>query len=181
MALKVIGYQSYTLGLQKILRRAEGMAERFEELRIQCPGLNEVIDCFILAGRLANHVSPKTDSYGKRTQSINASEDVAAARTAFTNGASHEEAFKTLLDTLNDIFGDIHSLTWQSEIYYTDSAARHQDAYSLFGLMARYQASEKLSFMLNAENLSDKTYLVNAWNHSYGAPRNFMITTKYIF
>lgn len=73
------------------------------------------------------------------------------------------------------------SLTWQSEIYYTDSAARRQDAYSLFGLMARYQASEKLSFMLNAENLSDKTYLVNAWNHSYGAPRNFMVTTKYIF
>jgi outer-membrane receptor for ferric coprogen and ferric-rhodotorulic acid len=73
------------------------------------------------------------------------------------------------------------NLTWQSEIHYADSAARRQDAYSLFGLMARYQASEKLSFMLNAENLSDKTYLVNAWNHSYGAPRNFMVTTKYIF
>lgn len=75
IALKVIGYQSHTPGLQKILRRAESMAERFEELRRPCPGLSEVIDCFILAGRLAKHVSPKTDSYGKRTQSINASED----------------------------------------------------------------------------------------------------------
>jgi len=73
------------------------------------------------------------------------------------------------------------SLTWQSEIYYADNAARRQEAYSLIGLMARYQASEKLSFMLNAENLGDKKYLVNAWNHSYGAPRNFMVTAKYNF
>jgi outer membrane receptor for ferric coprogen and ferric-rhodotorulic acid len=73
------------------------------------------------------------------------------------------------------------SVTWQSEIHYTDSAARRQDAYSLIGLMVRYQASDKLSFMLNAENLGDKTYLVNAWNHSYGAPRNFMVTAKYDF
>lgn len=72
-------------------------------------------------------------------------------------------------------------LSWQSEIHYTDSAARRQEAYSLVSLMARYQASEKLSFMLNGENLSDKKYLVTAWNHSYGAPRNFMVSAKYSF
>lgn len=72
-------------------------------------------------------------------------------------------------------------LSWQSEIYYADSAARRQEAYSLVSLMARYQASEKLSFMLNGENLSDKKYLVTAWNHSYGAPRNFMLSAKYSF
>lgn len=93
IALKVIGYQSHTPGLHKILRRAEGMAERFEELRIPCPGLSEVIDCFILAGRLAKHVSPTTDSYGKRTQSINASEDAVFALNDLELGEFQKDLF----------------------------------------------------------------------------------------
>lgn len=58
-----------------------------------CPGLSEVIDCFILAGRLAKHVSPTTDSYSKRTQSINASEDAVFAINDLELGEFQKDLF----------------------------------------------------------------------------------------
>jgi len=55
------------------------MTARFEELRLPCPGLSELIEYFVLAGRLAKHVSPETESHGPQAKFINASEDVVFA------------------------------------------------------------------------------------------------------
>ena len=60
-----------------------------------------------IARHLFNVIEPPMFDLRRRFRNApivaNAAEAIAAARTAFTNGGSHEEAFKVLLDTLNDI------------------------------------------------------------------------------
>lgn len=75
LALRVIGFQSHTPDLQTVLRRAADLVGRFEALRVPCPGLKEIIDCFILAGRLAEFASTELGSNELRTRYINASAD----------------------------------------------------------------------------------------------------------
>ena len=75
LALRIIGFRSHTPGLQKLLRRAEELAGRFEALRAPCPGLGQIIDCFILAGRLAKFASAELGSNDNRAWSINSSQD----------------------------------------------------------------------------------------------------------
>lgn len=60
-----------------------------------------------VARHLFNVIEPPMFDLRRRFRNApivaNAADAVAAARSAFTNGGSHDEAFKALLDTLNDI------------------------------------------------------------------------------
>lgn len=138
LALKVIGFQSHTPGLQKILRRAEVLAERFEELRLSCPGLSEIIDCFILAGRLANHVSPDTDPDSKLTQSINTSPDA-----VFSLG--HLK--------LGELESDIFAISWLIKsvavIHPFEKGLSHQTGYLLVILQSQLEDQSKLAITEN--------------------------------
>lgn len=58
---------------------------------------------------------------------------------------------------------------------------RSQGSYSVTSLMARYQATKQLELAANLDNLFDKKYLLNTWHHTYGPPRNLMLTAKYRF
>ncbi|WP_220812696.1 TonB-dependent siderophore receptor [Pseudomonas paralcaligenes] len=77
-------------------------------------------------------------------------------------------------------------VNWQSEIHASGQTGNYrksfaQDAYTVVGLMARYQATEQLAVSLNLDNLLDEKYLLNTGGHTYGAPRNLMATAKYQF
>ena len=80
------------------------------------------------------------------------------------------------------------NLYWQSDIRYSSSwpvvGTARQDAYTLVGLMARYQISRRTSISVNIDNLFDKTYhsIDPTFNTKiYGAPRSVLVTAKYTF
>lgn len=94
--------------------------------------------------------------------------------------------------------GDWHRLTlgggidWNGGIHYTGEAwqigrtvTARQGAYAVAGLMARYDASDRLSLTLNVQNLFDRKYIasMSGWWYSgtYGAPRNVQLTARYKF
>ena len=59
-----------------------------------------------------------------------------------------------------------------------------QPSYALVSLMAHYQVSKQLSFMLNVDNLLDKTYYKGFGTYGsgvYGDPRNFSLAARYRF
>lgn len=83
-------------------------------------------------------------------------------------------------------------VNWQSGIHMTvDSwqlpapAKVKQGDYATASLMARYQMTSQWSANATVNNLFDKKYISsldeNFRSGSYGAPRNFMLTTKYAF
>lgn len=83
-------------------------------------------------------------------------------------------------------------VNWQSGIHMTvDSwqlpapAKVKQGDYATANLMARYQLTSQWSATATVNNLFDKKYISsldeNFRSGSYGAPRNFMLTTKYAF
>jgi outer-membrane receptor for ferric coprogen and ferric-rhodotorulic acid len=69
----------------------------------------------------------------------------------------------------------------QNEIYYGDTQV--QGGYALLDLFAQYTLTTNLTLALNANNLTDKKYLLSPqWGQAnYGAPRNLMasITWRY--
>ncbi len=80
------------------------------------------------------------------------------------------------------------SLNWQSETYQESTNFRFtQKAYAVVGLVAGYEVGKHLDVQLNINNLFDKTYYEGlstgptSSTAVYGAPRNFMLTSKYTF
>ncbi len=83
-------------------------------------------------------------------------------------------------------------VNWQSGIHMTvsnwqlpASTKVKQGDYATVNLMARYQLTPQWSATGTLNNLFDKKYISsldeNFRSGSYGAPRNFMLTTKYAF
>jgi outer membrane receptor for ferric coprogen and ferric-rhodotorulic acid len=77
---------------------------------------------------------------------------------------------------------------WQSDTSFTSAwpvvGTARQDAYTLVGLMARYQINRQTSISVNIDNLFDKTYHGIDPTFStklYGAPRSVLVTAKYTF
>lgn len=94
----------------------------------------------------------------------------------------------TTYDFTNTIDGLVigGGVTWEGERYGgTDSAALlRQEAYTLVGLMARYNVTDQLSVQFNVENLTDETYYsqVGFFNeYTYGSPRNYTLGATYSF
>jgi len=80
------------------------------------------------------------------------------------------------------------NLYWQSDTSFTSAwpvvGTARQDAYTLVGLMARYQINRQTSISVNVDNLFDKTYhsIDPTFNTKvYGAPRSVLVTAKYTF
>jgi outer membrane receptor for ferric coprogen and ferric-rhodotorulic acid len=80
------------------------------------------------------------------------------------------------------------NLYWQSDTYFTSAwpvvGTARQDAYTLVGLMARYQINRQTSVSVNVDNLFDKKYhgIDPTFNTKlYGAPRSVLVTAKYTF
>lgn len=76
--------------------------------------------------------------------------------------------------------------TWQSKTYDSGEieslrALYSQKGYAVFDLMLGYRFTGNLSLMLNIENLFDKAYRTNLYEHTYGAPRNINATLRYDF
>lgn len=79
---------------------------------------------------------------------------------------------------------------WQSEINQSSYAAYYsaaqlallrQKSYAVASLMAQYRFNDRLSLLVNLNNLFDKVYRNNVYYHEYGAPRNLYATLKYQF
>lgn len=76
--------------------------------------------------------------------------------------------------------------TWQSNIHLMSSNKLQerngrQDSYSLVSAMARYDISSNLNLSVNANNIFDKRYTLNASNHTYGEPRNLTATLNWTY
>ena len=78
--------------------------------------------------------------------------------------------------------------TWQSETYYQQTASPYwranQPSYAVVGLMVRYAFNRHLTASLNVNNVFDKTYMPGLGSYGtgvYGAPRNALLTVKYVF
>ncbi|TWI51206.1 outer membrane receptor for ferric coprogen and ferric-rhodotorulic acid [Pseudoduganella flava] len=72
---------------------------------------------------------------------------------------------------------------WQDDIHRNeaDGAAIRQSAYTVLGLMARYDINRQLSLAVNVNNVTDKKYLTSLyWSQSYyAAPRNASVTLNW--
>jgi len=84
------------------------------------------------------------------------------------------------------------SAYWQDDIFNQGTSSGiayrvEQDSYALVDLLVGYQASEKLDFRLNLNNVLDKTYYnaitgsITFPSNVYGEPRNGMLTMHYRF
>jgi outer membrane receptor for ferric coprogen and ferric-rhodotorulic acid len=79
------------------------------------------------------------------------------------------------------------NIKWQDDIYVDLGAGREirQDAYTLLGLMAKYDFTPRLDATLNVDNLTDEKYLNSLyWGGSqafYGEPRNAKLTLNWKF
>lgn len=74
-------------------------------------------------------------------------------------------------------------LNWQSAIHSGNTPNYTQKQYTLVNLMARYDVNQDLSVSFNLNNALNKRYHSTAINNygTYGATRNFMVSTKYQF
>jgi len=80
------------------------------------------------------------------------------------------------------------SLSWQSETYYQQAGDTQwratQPAYTLLGLMARWEVDSRLSVALNLSNVLNKTYMPGMGSYGtgvYGDPRSYYLSARYKF
>ncbi|MCS4292668.1 outer membrane receptor for ferric coprogen and ferric-rhodotorulic acid [Comamonas sp. BIGb0152] len=80
------------------------------------------------------------------------------------------------------------SLSWQSETYYQQAGDQQwratQPAYTLLGLMARWEVDSQLSLALNLSNVLNKTYMPGMGSYGtgvYGDPRSVYLSARYQF
>lgn len=80
------------------------------------------------------------------------------------------------------------SLSWQSETYYQQAGDNHwratQPAYTVLGLMARWEVDTHLSVALNVSNVLNKTYMPGMGSYGtgvYGDPRSYYLSARYKF
>ncbi|TDS70509.1 outer membrane receptor for ferric coprogen and ferric-rhodotorulic acid [Comamonas sp. JUb58] len=80
------------------------------------------------------------------------------------------------------------SLSWQSETYYQQAGDTQwratQPAYTLLGLMARWDVDSHLSVALNLSNVLNKTYMPGMGSYGtgvYGDPRSYYLSARYKF
>ena len=80
------------------------------------------------------------------------------------------------------------SLSWQSETYYQQAGDTQwratQPAYTLLGLMARWEVDSHLSVALNLSNVLNKTYMPGMGSYGtgvYGDPRSYYLSARYKF
>ncbi|WP_237332901.1 TonB-dependent siderophore receptor [Zobellella iuensis] len=79
------------------------------------------------------------------------------------------------------------NIKWQDDAYrdYGSGRIARQDAYTLLGLMAKYEFTPQLDATLNLDNLTDEKYLTSFYwatpQGYYGEPRNAKLTVNWKF